>query len=254
MKMWIDLTDRCPIKFDVARMTAEIEAFEAKNRAQWLDHYDKGLDTGWRAILLASTDGRIDGPEAQRPSTDFTRFRRTELLDDFPYFREILDRMKCPQGRIRILKLAPGAKIGRHRDRFHEVANVAMGQVRLHVPIITNEKVFFHVNDERIQMAPGRLYYVNFSREHHVRNDGTEARLHLVMDLKVNDWLRSLFPNFSLTERIQHVVVRRLLPWHWKYEKKIGKPLGDLFWRKYNGSVIQRAMHSWRARKSPVNA
>lgn len=244
MKTWIDLTDRVPMKFDVERMTQEIRQFESSG---WLEHYDPGLSSGWRAILLKSRGGDISGPEAQRPDWDFSKYQRTPHVDKLPYFREIMDFFKCSQGRVRILKLQPGAGIGVHRDVRAEVGCVAFGQVRLHIPIITNDKVIFHVDGERLHMKPGRLYYVDFSKKHFVRNDGTEARLHLVMDLKVDDWLGSFFPPLTPAEKLQAAWMRMTYPAFWKM-RWWWISTGILFWKTYNGSAVQRLVHRIKGR------
>ena len=57
-------------------------------------------------------------------------------------------------------------------------------------------------------MQPGHLYYVNFSKYHHVRNGGNEARTHLVMDLKLNDWLAQFFPRPTAWEKVEFTTAR----------------------------------------------
>lgn len=244
MKTWLDLTDRFPFKFDVERMKSDIAKLE---KSGWLGHYDKGLSEGWRAMLLVSKDGEMSGPESQRPSWDFSRFKRTALVEQLPYFGEILDFLKCPQGRVRLLRLNPGGGIGLHRDIGAEVGCLAFKQVRLHVPIITNDKVTFFVGGERIKMQPGRFYYVNFSKAHYVKNEGDAARIHLVMDLKVDDWLAQYFPEADLWERTQYVFARAAYPSFWKVRRKRVE-LETSFWKHYNGSPIQRLVHRVRER------
>ena len=244
MKTWIDLTEGFPFKFDVGRMKSDLEQLQDLG---WLSHYDVGLSTGWKAILLVSKNGQMSGPESQRPSWDFSEFRRTPVVDQLPYFKEILDAFKCPQGRMRILKLEPGSGIGLHRDVGAEVGCIAFNQVRLHVPIITNPKVTFFVGGERIQMKPGRLYYVNFSKEHFVRNDGDAPRYHLVMDVKVNDWLRQFFPPETSFEKLEHAMARATWPTFWKVRRfKIVSQ--TIFWRHYNGSMPQQIVHRIRGK------
>jgi hypothetical protein len=136
------------------------------------------------------------------------------------------------------LKLEPGAGIGLHRDIRHEVANLAFRKVRLHIPILTNDKVTFFVGNRNITMNPGRLYYVNFSKKHFVRNDGDTVRIHLVLDLVVNDWLLRFFPELSMFEKISHFIVRWSLPVYWRY-LSIQTSLIQSFWRRYNGSILQ---------------
>lgn len=239
----LDLTDRFPFKFDVERMKADLAKLSTSG---WLDHYDPGLSSGWRAILLVSKHGQMSGPESQRPAWDSSEFRRTPIVDELPYFREILDFFQCPQGRMRILKLAPGAYIGKHTDRDSECGCLAFNRVRLHVPIQTNDKVTFFVGGQKLKLLPGRFYYVNFSQAHHVKNEGTEDRLHLVMDLEVNDWLRQFFPKFSTVERLEYALVRATYPIFWKiyWPKQL---LKTWFWRQYNGSLAQRTVHRMRS-------
>ena len=250
MRSFIDLTDGFPFKFDVERMRADLARL---NDAELLSHYDVGLSEGWRAALLVSKGGQMSGPESQRPAwitESGTEFQRTPLLHDLPYFREILDAMHCPQGRIRILKLAPGGGIGLHRDVGAEIGCFAFDQVRLHVPIITNDRVTFFVGGEKIKMQPGRLYYVNFSKNHYVKNEGDSARYHLVMDLRVNDWLRQFFPPLTSTERFENAWARAVWPYFWKLRWRRTQA-SILFWRHYNGSVVQRAVHAWRRQRAP---
>jgi hypothetical protein len=237
----IDLTDRFPMRFDVERMRAELKKLE---NLRWLDHYDKALAAGWKAIPLVSRHGRMDGPESQRWG-DLRDFARTPVVEQLPYFREILGAFACPHGRIRVLKLMPGTGIGLHRDIANEVACFAFNQVRLHIPIVTNDKVTFFVGNEQIRMQPGRLYYVNFIKKHWVRNDGSEPRVHLVLDLRVNDFLRKVFPPVSLTERAENFLVRNTLPALWKLGS-VKHGLMTYFWKKYEGSVLQRVSHRLR--------
>lgn len=246
MQTLIDLTDRAPMRFDPARMLADLTALE---QAPWLEHYDPGLSRGWLAMPLVSLGGRMDDKDAQRalPLAEYHRYQRTPLVDHLPYIREILDAFRCPFGRTRIFKLMPGAGIGKHRDIGDEVACFAFNQVRLHIPIVTNPNVTFFVGTERIQMAPGRLYYVNFTKTHWVRNDGDQPRIHLVMDLGVNDWLRALFPPAPWAERVEHAVARATWPTLWALrQKKVEASIA--FWRAYNGSTLQRISHRLRGR------
>jgi hypothetical protein len=245
MRTWLDLTDGFPIRFDVERMRADLARLTSGEG--WLEHYDGGLSTDFRAILLKSKNGETSGPQSQLPSWDFADFKRTIYVDRLPYFRELMDRLLCPQGRMRILRLAPGCVIGEHRDVGAEVGCVAFRQVRLHVPIITNDRVTFFVGGEKIKMQAGHLYYVNFSKRHYVRNDGTEARIHLVMDLKVNDWLGQLFPKTTRWEEIEHATARALWPTFWRVRRQRIRAERE-FWKHYEGSRVQALSHRLRGK------
>ena len=88
------------------------------------------------------------------------------------------------------MKLAPGAFIKEHRDA--ELC-YERGEARIHVPILTNELVAFYIDGERAVMEPGSCWYMNFNLPHRISNAGTTDRVHLVMDMKVNDALRKMF-------------------------------------------------------------
>lgn len=87
------------------------------------------------------------------------------------------------------MRLQPGSIIREHRD--HELG-FKDGEVRIHVPIITNPDVAFFVNGDRLPMNPGEVWYIDFSLPHRVRNRGTTDRVHLVIDCIVDDWMREL--------------------------------------------------------------
>lgn len=220
MRTLIDLTDRFPMRFDVAALLADIARIEGQT--DWLGHYDPTMTRGWQAIPLVSLGGRMNNAEAQRPLplARYHEYSETPIVAALPAFKAILDAFQCPKGRTRILKLLPGAGIGKHRDIRNEVACFAFDQVRLHIPIITNPKVTFFVGRERIRMQEGRLYYVNFTKTHWVKNEGDHARIHLVIDVGVNDWLRGIFPDLSAWERLENAVARRALPWVWQAQKR----------------------------------
>lgn len=239
MRTWIDLTDRFPMKFDVERMRKEYALLQSES---WLGHYDPTLSREWKAVMLVSLNGEAVDEESQRGADNYELMKRTQIVEKLPYFSEILDAFKCNQGRIRILKLAPGAGIGIHRDIRHEAANIAVGRVRLHIPIITNDKVTFFVGGEKIKMTPGKLYYVNFSKLHYVKNEGDEDRIHLVLDLEVNDWLESIFPSMSLIEKIEAKFFKYALPIHWDLLKGYNK-LRNMMWRIYKDSLVRQLRH-----------
>jgi hypothetical protein len=227
--------------FDVERMKAELAMLENE---KWLDHYDKALADGWTAVPLVSWDGSMDSAQSQRLGP-MGQYKRTPVIEKLPYFRSILDAFQCPHGRVRIMKMMPGTIIRPHRDIAKEVACYAFGQVRLHVPIITNAKVVFSVGGANLKLQPGRLYYVNFSKIHHVRNDGDEPRTHLVLDLEVNDFLQKVFPDVTLYEKVENLLVRYSLPILWQVQFA-GVAMSRAFWRNYEGSAAQRLRHRLR--------
>jgi hypothetical protein len=239
MYMFHDLTDRFPMKIDVQRMVDELKSLEGSH---WLSHYDTALADGWTTIPLSSHDGTADNEESQRVGT-WGKYKVTKYAEQLPYFKAVLDAFNCPFGRVRIMKLMPGSIIREHRDTYDEVSDYAFGQVRLHIPVITNDKVVFAVDGKNVQMKAGRLYYVNFSKKHYVRNDGAEPRTHLVLDLKVNESLAKIFPPVTPLQRLEMWSARTFLPIFLWMPLKLRKQINTFFWRTYNGSFLQKLKH-----------
>ena len=75
-------------------------------------------------------------------------------------------------------------------------------------------KVIFTVAGKDYHLGAGRLHYVNFSNPHYVRNDGDEARVHLVLDLKVNEFLEKVFPPLTAWQKNRVCVRARNLSVH----------------------------------------
>jgi len=97
-------------------------------------------------------------------------------------------------------------------------------------------------------MKAGRLYYVNFSKKHYVRNDGNEPRTHFVLDLKVNDSLRAIFPPITTAQRIEMWLSRTFLPLVLWTPLKLRTEANTAFWKYYNGSLLQRIRQRLQAR------
>jgi hypothetical protein len=211
MASCIDLTDRLPpVPLDRLR-----EDLRKLDNPEWLSRRDPALPDAWRAAPLRSLDGKMAGSEAYEPAP-FSRIQATPLLAELPAFRDLLEAFQCPLGRVRLLRLAPGALIEAHRDIGPGVAHVAFDQVELHLPIWTHDQVRFQWGRRRLRMAAGRFYYADFTRRHFIRNEGAADWVHLVMDLKMNGWLRQVFPAVTPAERIQHFLVRATYPLWWK--------------------------------------
>jgi len=56
---------------------------------------------------------------------------------------------------------------------------------------------------------------------HSVENRGDTDRIHLVLELEVNEWLRSIFPPESLKDRLWGTVLRNLEPPLWNLYRSI---------------------------------
>jgi hypothetical protein len=188
--------------YDVERLRRDLEV-----ALRWgVEHMNRGdyHDGGWRAVPLYAVEGRTDA-QALRWAGWNARYDKTPILKECPYLEEIVDEFKCPKERVRLLRLEPGKNINTHTDLGD---GWAMGKVRLHIPIITHEEVYFHVDEKRVVMNPGELWYCDFTHPHRVHNRSDIARVHMVLDLRVNDWLRSFFPPEPVSDRVRNAAQR----------------------------------------------
>jgi aspartyl/asparaginyl beta-hydroxylase (cupin superfamily) len=110
-------------------------------------------------------------------------------LESLPNFQSVLQQFQCPLQAVRLMRLAAGSQIHEHRD--HDLA-AETGMARLHIPVVTNDRVDFRLNGTRVVMQPGECWYLRLSDPHSVDNQGEHDRIHLVLDAEVNDWLREL--------------------------------------------------------------
>lgn len=80
--------------------------------------------------------------------------------------------------RASLVRLKAGCDIAEHRDMNYSLTH----SHRVHLPIVSNEKVLFHVGAETIHMREGQLFEINNRRLHSVANGGSEDRIHLILD------------------------------------------------------------------------
>ena len=175
-----------PFRFDPALLQADLARVQP---AEWVPHYnERDYGGDWRGVALRSTTGSI-GQLAARASGQ-GGFHDTPLLDRCPCFREVLSVFPCPLKSVRLLSLSPQSYIREHCD--HELG-YEDGAIRIHVPIQTGPEVEFYVCGERLLLEEGHSYYLNVSLPHRVNNRGASARIHLVIDVLVDEWVHELF-------------------------------------------------------------
>lgn len=147
---------------------------------------DDSEDTLEAAHGEATFPSRVDG-EIVRSDPDFGRF-----IPEFhnSYFHTIWKELKQDFGsisRMRLMMLRPKECLSFHEDFYR----------RLHIPITTNERSFFFINEsdnhwletDGIKLpsiatyhlpASGNAYVVDTTKYHSVYNGGRSDRIHLV--------------------------------------------------------------------------
>jgi hypothetical protein len=177
---------KLPFRFDPALLQRDLSLVRPD---EWSPHYNDGDFGGqWTGVALRSAAGsQRDLHAGHAGQSDYLD---TDLLARCAYFREILQTFPCPLKSVRLLSLAPGSFIREHSDH---ALGFEDGEIRIHVPIETNAGVEFYVCGEQLLMEEGGCYYVNVNLPHRVNNRGAAARVHLVIDAAVDDWVRDLF-------------------------------------------------------------
>jgi hypothetical protein len=174
-----------PLTFDAVSLERDVAGVQSH---EWVPHFNNRLYEGdWSGASLRSVGGRPDSiypdPVPVEPWAD------TPLLGRCPAIRDALANFRCELRSVRLLRLGPGARVGEHRDYRLGYED---GELRVHVPITTGPGARFHLDGACVPMAAGECWYVNVNRPHRVHNDDAFARIHLVIDAVLDQWLAHL--------------------------------------------------------------
>ena len=91
------------------------------------------------------------------------------LFPQLTYTNSILENLKMY--RTRVMKMKPKTCYTYHKDYAK----------RIHIPLITNEKCFFVIDDEVVRLpADGNHYLVDTTKMHTAINASFEERIHIV--------------------------------------------------------------------------
>lgn len=110
------------------------------------------------------------------------------IFPDYPrlvsYLQPVLEQLRRKLGPCYLVRLQFSRHLGGdgfdpHHDKF---SFTLVNSYRLHIPIVTNESVWFSVGDERKHLALGEIWEINNVRVHAGRNEGNSPRIHLIVD------------------------------------------------------------------------
>lgn len=181
---------KLPLTFDPHGLMQDLNRISSD---EWVRHFNDQYYQGeWSGVALRAVEGASRQLYSD-PGKD-EAFTDTPVLARCPSLQRALAALECPVKSARLLKLGAGARIIEHRDYNLSLDD---GEVRLHVPITTSPLVDFYLNGERVVMNPGECWYINANLPHKVENRSDSDRVHLVIDCKVDDWLRSLAASAS---------------------------------------------------------
>jgi hypothetical protein len=170
----------------------------------------------WRALPLRSPDGSPSRTDPGGPARH--EYAYTPWVDHAPYLGELLRGIPAPLRTARLLALGPGAASKVH---WENKIGLPFGNVRLHVPIVTNPKAVLTIDGSEYHWEPGSLWFGDFYRDHKVENNGTETRIHMLVDSLLTPELYEWFPaEFRESVNPDHVLFSRR-------SQPLTKPVGD---------------------------
>ncbi|MBK7951021.1 MAG: aspartyl/asparaginyl beta-hydroxylase domain-containing protein [Deltaproteobacteria bacterium] len=114
---------------------------------------------------------------------DVQESRYTSLSRSFPAAREFIEAFAAEVGgrlgRAKIVNLPPGGRVHPHVDRGQYYAS----RDRYHL-VVDSAGCGMSAEDEQVVMRPGELWWFDNKAEHAAWNDTSEARIHLIFDVK----------------------------------------------------------------------
>jgi len=126
----------------------------------------------------------------------------TSLFEIFPEVRELMKPYGDKLHRVRFMRLKPGGgELERHTDQVDPDSGGSLGKLaRLHFPIKTNPNMTFTVwntkgSPQRVHMKPGECWFLDTRKAHMAVNNGTDERIHLVVDIETEDKLHAKLVN-----------------------------------------------------------
>ena len=149
---------------------------------QWTEHSYRNED--FRAHSMTNTIEILWDPTCLKTGLAGKKNKANYNQIDFDSIKQQLQPIYTehygPGWFIRALipRLEPGGSIPIHRDGGKSLMEVK----RTHIPLVTNENIFFKVGDTTKNLKPGEVWEINNAKEHAVNNDSKEHRIHLIVD------------------------------------------------------------------------
>ena len=176
------------LRFDPGRLKADLAQIDAQ---AWIPNPNQRIycDGGWSGLVLSGTGGDpcvelLESNPEREPTA-------AAILGKCPHFQEVISAFQCPVRAARLFRLDAGATLREHREgEFGE----GLIKARIHIPVLTNPDAEFFLNNLRVDLHEGEAWFLRTSLPYRIRNRGHTPRIHLAVDVIVNDWLRSLIP------------------------------------------------------------
>jgi hypothetical protein len=177
---------RFNFQFDVQKMAEELRviasSFETIHSRSTQDNMLQGIH-----LITSIADG-------QRTAEGHT-YQVSPELERSPYLQSVLETFKCDKFNYRVHNLTPQGKITLHRDHGRSIKDRV---IRIHIPVTTNDDIYFYVDGERIQMQNGECWLADISKPHEVENRSPTDRMQLMIDCDLNDWWEKILADHGV--------------------------------------------------------
>lgn len=127
------------------RLAAILQELESGQGKQWVSHVNTNdYSGGWNVLPLRSLEvHELAHPLLQSFAIESgDNWVNLPIIQELPTIKSVLDSLNCASKSARLMRLEPGAVIKPHCD---SQLSIEHGEARLHVPLITNDKVEFLV-------------------------------------------------------------------------------------------------------------
>jgi hypothetical protein len=121
------------------------------------------------------------------------------LLKDCAAFRAVFDSFPGRLMDAVAARLGPGGWVKEHRDIS---GGVAMGVARFHVPVVTHDDVEIYIDGDRCRMGEGEVWSLDTTYKHKLANRSDVWRVHLIIDIQMNDAVRAMYPPDELRDKL----------------------------------------------------
>lgn len=171
-------------KFNFQQIQKECIRLSRKAAVYHTELWQKSM----QAVSLKSYSGQMHDFRALPGTKDFIP---TEALLEAPYTNQFIKSLPGKTFSVRLMNLEGEKNLGRHVDYC---IGLGYGVVRIHLPIVTDKKVIFHIEDEKLHLNEGTLWFTDIASYHSVANPIKKSRLHLIIDLCLDHNYLDLFP------------------------------------------------------------
>ena len=187
---------------EIARLQHEVTAVIAQFSPTGHSSSDAYHDGGWSTIGLITHKAN---PFEDRPLGP--PYEKTPAIALAPYIESIVDGFVTEKKRVRLMELQPRKSIFWHYDKGSTIDEGK--SARIHIPIFTNEQVNVQLSHEDVIWLAGEVWYGDFAYPHRLYNGGGASRVHLVIDVAINDYVLSLFSREFIDAKHHRLRIRR---------------------------------------------